>query len=284
MKAFFIVLPLLICLVWLAILTLDCALSRCGREQRVLAAYALVCTLLYGCHAWHFMGPHTAFGPVDVLYSFCTLACYVVYYLYIKSLTEKDGISWRDALWLLPAVLTSLLAAVLLLLGKDTSAVPLVTKILTPLEIIPVAWFGLRRLQRFDRRVEGFYSDPENHSTRPVRILMLVFLSLALLAFVANVIGRDYFSCSMRIAIPSLLRYLRRTHPPADGGKPALSAERIENHRCGRRRGQQSHLCVAMVQPRMRAVFFRLHQHLAHRRGEKPAAGRRSGALLKRNR
>ena len=205
MKAFFIVLPLLICLVWLAILTLDCALSRCGREQRVLAAYALVCSLLYGCHAWHFMGPHTAFGPVDVLYSFCTLACYVVYYLYIKSLTEKDGISWRDALWLLPAVLTSLLAAVLLLLGKDTSAVPLVTKILTPLEIIPVAWFGLRRLQRFDRRVEGFYSDPENHSTRPVRILMLVFLSLALLAFVANVIGRDYFSCSMRIAIPSLL-------------------------------------------------------------------------------
>ena len=118
MKAFFIVLPLLICLVWLAILTLDCALSRRGREQRVLAAYALVCTLLYGCHAWHFMGPHTAFGPVDVLYSFCTLACYVVYYLYIKSLTEKDGISWRDALWLLPAVLTSLLAAVLLLLGK----------------------------------------------------------------------------------------------------------------------------------------------------------------------
>ena len=93
----------------------------------------------------------------------------------------------------------------MLLLGKDTSAVPLVTKILTPLEIIPVAWFGLRRLQRFDRRVEGFYSDPENHSTRPVRILMLVFLSLALLAFVANVIGRDYFSCSMRIAIPSLL-------------------------------------------------------------------------------
>ena len=83
MKAFFIVLPLLICLVWLAILTLDCALSRCGREQRVLAAYALVCTLLYGCHAWHFMGPHTAFGPVDVLYTFCTLACYVVYYLYI---------------------------------------------------------------------------------------------------------------------------------------------------------------------------------------------------------
>lgn len=196
---FFAFLPFVVCLVWLAIYTADLRNERA--PQRMLTLFALLCTLLYFCHSWFFVGPEEGGRWVDAVYLFCNLSVYPVYYCYIRILAKDDFTWWQLALSVLPATILTL---ALILTGANP-AVVWTGKIVFALEVVQVAVSGLKLLNMFDRQVENCYADTEGKTLRRISVLLVCILITSLLSTVANIIGRDGFQHSLLLGIPSIL-------------------------------------------------------------------------------
>ncbi|AVM53471.1 helix-turn-helix protein [Bacteroides zoogleoformans] len=200
--------------------------------KRLLTIFMLICTLLHFSHAAYFNKSVQLFSFLESIYTFCTLAGYPLYYLYIRKLTDATPLRIRDYWVLLPALLISLTAAVLyIMMGNERvpfvescfykhdasevthSAVAqaqysrlLVMKIVYAIQLIPVCYFGSKRIVAFNKRVKNFYANTEEKTLDPIRLLLIIFIIFTLLSGTANYIGRDFFiQESWMVIIPSVI-------------------------------------------------------------------------------
>lgn len=197
-------LPFVVSLFWLVIILLNWREN--GKHGHYLLFFALVCTILYLCHFIYFSGSSKdKFEWVDSIYTFCNLAVYPLFFVYIKSLTKTESAFERYWWTLIPAAATCLASAILLLAGSKETPVLQITKILFPIEVILVAIFGAKELSGYKKKVENYYADTEGKTLSSLRVLLIFLVVFALLSASANFIGRDQFFGNNSIAIPSII-------------------------------------------------------------------------------
>lgn len=222
--------PIIVCAVFAMLMLLD---LRGRRERYVLAIFFIVATLLYLGHGIFFSRILPLIPLSDTIYSFCNLAVYPLYYLYLESVTSDDikGFKIRKRIALLPAVACSLTVGLLYLLMNDEdtnlfihsylyeverskltgmawwqTVAHMVTKSIFALQIIPVVHFGSRSIVKFNQRVEASFADTEGRSLHRQKVLLWIFLATSLASFVCNIIGRQWFdSSAWLLSVPSVL-------------------------------------------------------------------------------
>ena len=161
--------------------------------------FMLTAMVLYVCHYVYFSMNSTTPPMVDVLYRYCNLAVYTLYYVYIRTLTFGKDRWWKTLILLTPAILLSLLS-----LRWEGALV--VMKIVFALQVVWVLWMGYRRLKVYVRLVEANYADTEQRSLKSIRALLYILAIISLVSFAANLIGRESFRDSIALlAIPSVL-------------------------------------------------------------------------------
>lgn len=201
------VLPFTVCLTWTVIVLLD-GRKHWRPDRRMLCIFTAVSALLYLCHAVHFLDAPPAFSLLDACYAGANLAVYPLFYLYLKTVADVNGIQRKDWLLLLPAVLVFLFALVVFLSGGGESAVKsvfLCNRILFPLTVLYTLVAGQILLRQYNRSIRNFYAETEKKTLEDLSVLLLLFVITSLLSTVVSIIGRDAFAHRFPLAIPSLL-------------------------------------------------------------------------------
>ena len=195
-------LPFCLCLFWLLILLLrrDTVSSP---AHRFLSLFAFTCALLYFCHAVFFNGEES---PVlRIVYYFCHLAVFPVFWLYIRTLTEPERLKLRAAWVLAPSLAVAVILLVFLACGRSPESLDLPIQLVFVAQLILVCVSVLRRLTAFDRRVKNFYVDTEHKSLQDLRSLFFLLIPLTILSAVGGAVGRGVFVNRLLIILPSLL-------------------------------------------------------------------------------
>ena len=227
----FSLLPFLVSLFWLILFLVD--YGRFDPAKRLLTLFMLVCTILYFCHAVYFHQHIHLYSLVESIYTFCTLAVYPLYYLYIRKLTSEKPLLFQDYWVLLPALIISLLSVLFYSLMSESERLTFVerfffnqdasvydssfiirsqiiriyiAKFLFIVQLIPVSYFGYRLLSNFSKQVNNYYSDTQKKTMSSTRIMLTLFILFAFFSVIANQLGRNFFlQESWYIVIPSII-------------------------------------------------------------------------------
>lgn len=222
--------PIIVCAVFTMLMLLD---LRGRRERLVLATFFIVTTLLYLGHGIFFSKILHLIPLSDTVYSFCNLAVYPLYYLYLESITSDETRRFRilRRIALLPSIASSAIIGMLYLLMNDEETAQFihthlygvkgaqlegmawwqavahaVAKSIFALQIIPVMHFGSRSIIKFNQRVEASFADTDGRSLHRQRVLLWIFLVTSVVSFICNIIGRQCFvSSAWLLSVPSIL-------------------------------------------------------------------------------
>lgn len=201
--------PFLTCLWWAVTLGMDLFPDKKSvAASRAFFIFVLVSTLLYFCHFVHFN--HDVYPDVTVfdgIWIFCTLAVYPLFGLWIRRLTvpARKLRSSEYAVFLCPALLMSAISFFLIYSGRGLCGFMPAVKMLFSLEVVLTLFFGIRSLRRFRRDVANYYSDTEGKELLPVRIMLVLLLCTSVFSLIFNVIGRELFSGSLMLGLPSCI-------------------------------------------------------------------------------
>ena len=208
-----------------AVLAFELALSLWQHRDTAkawLLLWAVVATVLYGCH-WAFFQRLTAWQPLtDSIYVACNLAVYPLYLIYIYKLTDERPLPRRSLLGFAAYVLSALLlvAGVVGLYAAMSPAelkqfldcylyssecdaidgLPMVQaflhnacKLLFTIGVVAVVVAGGRRLRRYNHLVDQLYADTDDKSLRRLSVTLVWFLLIAVVSLVVNALGRQWF-------------------------------------------------------------------------------------------
>jgi AraC-like DNA-binding protein len=191
------VLPFVVCLVWSVIGLLD--YKKADPAKHTLFVFSVTATLLYFCHYLHFNGLNTRFS--EGIYFLCNMSVYPLYAMYVERLTHKRLSFWlRDAWWFIPALL---FCVATIIWGGD--AVQGVNKWVFPIVSIAAILYATRLLLLFRKRVDNYYSNPEEKRLDPVLVLLFLQLVTLVASFIVNLAGRDSFMGEEMLLIPSVI-------------------------------------------------------------------------------
>jgi AraC-like DNA-binding protein len=228
-EAIFTTMPMFVCLFWASVLLLK--FKEEDRAKKTLCIFMLSATFLYFAHCAYFSREYEMIPLTDALYSFVNIAVYPLYYLYIKSLTSARPISWKDFWVLLPAAVLGAASGCCYIgmsivqkecfvdnymyggseagmtgILKAQAMIHDAIKIVFAAQIIPVMFFGLRRISSYNRLVMSYFSYTENKSLYQIKHLLIFFVLASISSFVINAVGRAKFAGAIGIlAIPSSL-------------------------------------------------------------------------------
>lgn len=222
-------LPMLVCLFWFATLTSDVVLARMRMEATTavqgwmrprcyLLLFLIVTAGLYLGHYIYFNHQTSLLPSSDSFYAAANLAVYPLYYLYICTLTQRDGIRrWQMAL-LLPALVGGTTVALLygqmnadeaalfieqyLYRGEHPEASLLVTcqmyvhdvcKAVFGVLVITVFLLGNRSIAQYEYLLNNSYASTENKSLVSLHHMLMAFVVTSAASFVCNLVGRHRF-------------------------------------------------------------------------------------------
>ena len=211
--------PMIVCAVMTTLLVLETIKTK-SPSHRILSVFFSVCTLLYMSHLIYFIRA-TAYIPyTNSIYSFCNLAVYPLYYIYLKSLTERS-IKRSHIVWLItPACIVCASISLLYILMSEEDTVlfinsylyhdtppstgnvlvkaqlflHLVMRIVFALEVICISYLGTRCLNKFHKIVDSYYSATEDkHLDTTQKLLMLAFpvIFFSIILFSIGYIGLE---------------------------------------------------------------------------------------------
>lgn len=223
-------LPMIVCGVLSVLIILSLYDCRNMAKTRLLFFMATA-TLLYLAHFIYFNRLMAVIPLTDAIYCFCNLAVFPLYYLYIVELTDYRPNRWRQAICLLPSLLSGMAVGLLYILmdrqemtlfiehylyGNEFASLSGLTfwqamihvavRIVFALQVPLVLYFGFRRITAYNAVVETNYSDIEGKRIVWVKTLLVLFAVTSLVSFVFNLIGRQRFiDEAVPLAIPAVL-------------------------------------------------------------------------------
>lgn len=228
---FFSGLPFFVCLFWLILFILQ--YKQLDPAKKFFTFFLLTCTFLYFSHAVYFHRYVYLYSLIESFYTFCSLAVYPLYYLYICKLTSIKQFNLKSYWVLLPALILGVLSVMFYGMMNEVERISFVeyhffkktdgldslsfaekaqevriiaTKTLFIIQLLPVSFFGYQKLSHFNREVSNYYADTENRTLAPVQKLLLVFILFAIFSGTANLLGREFFIReSWLLVIPSLI-------------------------------------------------------------------------------
>lgn len=198
---FFSTLPFEACLFWLVVLTVK--FREHDAAKRMLTLFAAACTILYLCHALYFLGHNTRLS--EVVWAYCSLSVYPIYYLYLCRLTSSKVSPITMAAILMPGLVVATTMATM-----PGEATELVRKVVFMGQVIGTFILGTKRLKQFDREINEVYSNTEKKDTRSLQVFLACFIATSCLSAIASSIGRNHFLPDnagewWMVAIPSVL-------------------------------------------------------------------------------
>lgn len=228
-QSIFISMPMFVCVFWALMLFLD-GRTNGDPAKKMLCVFMSVATFLYLGHGFYFNRNLDVLPFTDTIYVLCNLAVFPLFYIYIEEMTEGKRNRGKRLLYLLPAILTSVVVAffyirmnheesllfiqnylyhnesdVLTEGASMQASVHTFAKVIFSIQIAPVLFFGIRKINRYNRHVCGYYADTEDKTLTPFKHLLVLFFVISLISFVCNVIGRYRFVDSTTLlAIPSV--------------------------------------------------------------------------------
>ena len=209
-------LPLITCALFSMLILLEWY-SRQLREQHTLFAFMLTATLLYVGHYIYFNRAADLLPLSDILYVSANLTVYPLYLIYIIRLTSK----WRAVYWLmlLPGLLAIMATGTGYIFMTDEEDRMFVhnylyhnsqtgltdmalfqayirqfCKLVFAIEVIATVVIGSMMIRRYDRMVDEFYADTDDKSMRNIQSILYLVLTIAVLSFIVNIIGRARFT------------------------------------------------------------------------------------------
>ena len=209
-------LPLITCALFSMLILLEWC-NRQLREQHTLFAFMLTATLLYVGHYIYFNRAADLLPLSDILYVSANLTVYPLYLIYIIRLTSK----WRAVYWLmlLPGLLAIMATGTGYIFMTDEEDRMFVhnylyhnsqteltdmalfqayirqfCKLVFAIEVIATVVIGSMMIRRYDRMVDEFYADTDDKSMRNIQSILYLVLTIAVLSFIVNIIGRARFT------------------------------------------------------------------------------------------
>ena len=209
-------LPLITCALFSMLILLEWY-NRQLREQHTLFAFMLTATLLYVGHYIYFNRAAELLPLSDILYVSANLTVYPLYLIYIIRLTSK----WRAVYWLmlLPGLLAIMATGTGYIFMTDEEDRMFVhnylyhnsqtgltdmalfqayirqfCKLVFAIEVIATVVIGSMMIRRYDRMVDEFYADTDDKSMRNIQSILYLVLTIAILSFIVNIIGRARFT------------------------------------------------------------------------------------------
>lgn len=209
-------LPLITCALFSMLILLEWY-NRQLREQHTLFAFMLTATLLYVGHYIYFNHAVDLLPLSDILYVSANLTVYPLYLIYIIRLTSK----WRAVYWLmlLPGLLAIMATGTGYIFMTDEEDRMFVhnylyhnsqtgltdmalfqayirqfCKLVFAIEVIATVVIGSMMIRRYDRMVDEFYADTDDKSMRNIQSILYLVLTIAVLSFIVNIIGRARFT------------------------------------------------------------------------------------------
>lgn len=209
-------LPLITCALFSMLILLEWY-NRQLREQHTLFAFMLTATLLYVGHYIYFNRAADLLPLSDILYVSANLTVYPLYLIYIIRLTSK----WRAFYWLMliPGFIAMLATSTGYIVMTDEEDRMFVhnylyhnsqtgltdmalfqayirqfCKLVFAIEVIATVVIGSMMIRRYDRMVDEFYADTDDKSMRNIQSILYLVLTIAVLSFIVNIIGRARFT------------------------------------------------------------------------------------------
>ena len=209
-------LPLITCALFSMLILLEWY-NRQLREQHTLFAFMLTATLLYVGHYIYFNRAADLLPLSDILYVSANLTVYPLYLIYIIRLTSK----WRAVYWLmlLPGLLAIMATGTGYIFMTDEedrlfvhnylyhnsqtgltdmalfqAYIRQFCKLVFAIEVIATVVIGSMMIRRYDRMVDEFYADTDDKSMRNIQSILYLVLTIAILSFIVNIIGRARFT------------------------------------------------------------------------------------------
>ena len=209
-------LPLITCALFSMLILLEWC-NRQLREQHTLFAFMLTATLLYVGHYIYFNRATDLLPLSDILYVSANLTVYPLYLIYIIRLTSK----WKSVYWLmlLPGLLAIMATGTGYIFMTDEEDRMFVhnylyhnsqtgltdmalfqayirqfCKLVFAIEVIATVVIGSMMIRRYDRMVDEFYADTDDKSMRNIQSILYLVLTIAILSFIVNIIGRARFT------------------------------------------------------------------------------------------
>ena len=166
------------------------------RSRCIMTIFMAVATLLYMGHFVYFTHETQLLPITDTIYCTCNPLVFPLYYVYIKSLTERHLLRWHVAILVLPAIICGIMVGIAYWQTPDetvnlfinqylfhspitrgsheTGTMALIVshniaKIVFCLEIIPILVLGIRRINRYDKMLEQYYSKNKKKQYPPNR-------------------------------------------------------------------------------------------------------------------
>ncbi len=198
LRAFFSFLPFLMCLFWL--ITFAVQYCKLDEAKQILVAYIATCVVLYFCHALFFTVGLSY--EMECVWTFCSLSVYPLFYGYLCRLTSSEYTMQQLLPLLLPGAVVALAKYIFPNAGMDV-----VRLLLFAIQIVCVCYFGLRKLRKFDQRLQAVYADTEDRDTTAVYHLLIAIICVSVLSGVANSLGKAFFGESLYLLIPISLAF-----------------------------------------------------------------------------
>src|SRR5690554_1300675 len=114
-------LPFFVCLFWLILFLIQ--YKHMDPAKKFFTYFLLACTLLYFSHAVYFHRYVYYYSLIESFYTFCSLAVYPLYYLYICKLTSIEQFSLKSYWVLLPAVIIGVLSLIFYGMMNETERI-----------------------------------------------------------------------------------------------------------------------------------------------------------------
>lgn len=209
--------PMFTCAFWFIALVLD--YKRYDRAKIVLAIFMFVATVHFFCQAAFCNSEYELTYRIDTIYIYVTLSVFPLYHLYIRALTDRKKITIRSLWIFLPAIIIGTIGGVLYgmmspeeaeafihqvsfreagtyafsTIGKLQRTNLFIMDITFALLIIPVAYYGVIRINRYNRQLLEYYSNQEGKRLAPVKLWLYAFLYACFMSFGFNAMGRYHF-------------------------------------------------------------------------------------------
>ncbi len=225
---FLTLMPMFVTLLWALVLLNT---SKHNKAKKVLGLFMLATSLLFTTHLVYYNGLKSYYLVFDLMFMFCSLVIYPLYYLYIKVLAKCPRIYKKDYLLFLPAVLQMLAVAVVYALmsndlrsfyinhylfgkGEFVSAHILIKTQLVLIYILQLVYFIQivfssykihQYISRYNSNIENYYSNIDEKTIEWHKLILYSFLIISILSVFYNFMGRSYFSqSSLALALPSV--------------------------------------------------------------------------------
>ncbi len=203
-----------------------------NRAKFFLGIFMTVAFLLYFSHAVFFQRMFSFYTYVDPVYIFSSLSVYPFYFWYIKLLSVETYYRWYNLRLLIPAVVFSVISAVLYVLMTESEQIEYIqrfllknktdvtdsllvqlqiynyvaSRLIFAIQVFYFLYYGRKLVRSYHKKIENFYSNLESRSILWVNILLYSLVITSLMSITFNFIGRSFFMGSKTLLIfPSLI-------------------------------------------------------------------------------